>query len=648
LAILEKEIEISWNVNSKEHYILKGYIFTKYRDKFIVKIENLSKGSNVKVTKICDDCGKIIPNQKLISILNKRENGGNGRDRCFDCASIYSGKKRRENMSSENSLKYFAIINEKGYLLAEYSNKNDRKPEELHKNSHDVVIWNCQRCKSEYQMKVKDRTNKYECNCPYCSGRRVNHTNCLWATHPDVAKLLKDKNRGFKITAGRLIKEEFICSDCGNLELKPINNVVRNGFRCSKCSDGVSYPEKVIYNLLQQSNTKFEKEKVFDWSKGKKRTRKGEKRYDFFIEKLNCIIEVHGEQHYTGSFEALDGRSLESEKENDRFKERLAKENGIENYIILDCRKSELEYIKENVLSSDIVKLINLSMINWEECHKNACNSIVKVVCDLWNKGIKNTKTISEITNLSRSTAIRYLKQGAVIGWCDYNPEEMLTKRKVVQLTLSGDLINEWECISDCTIQFENKNILGHISSVCNGKRISAGGYRWLYKEDYERYERDNDFKNNIDNQSSRHKPHKRKVINIDTKEIFNSAAETSAIYNVHPSSISAACKGKCLIKGCRFMYYDDYINDKVELENRLNLKGGYGVEIICLTTNEEFSSIKKAEEIYNISSTNIGLCCKFKRKSAGKHPETKEKMIWMYKEDYEKYIAEQKELTLT
>ena len=55
--------------------------------------------------------------------------------------------------------------------------------------------------------------------------------------------------------------------------------------------------------------------------------------------------------------------------------------------------------------------------------------------------------------------------------------------------------------------------------------------------------------------------------------------------------------------------------------------------KIICLTTGEEFNSIKEASNIYNIEKTNISACCRGKVKSAGKHPVTGEKMIWKFKE---------------
>ena len=55
--------------------------------------------------------------------------------------------------------------------------------------------------------------------------------------------------------------------------------------------------------------------------------------------------------------------------------------------------------------------------------------------------------------------------------------------------------------------------------------------------------------------------------------------------------------------------------------------------KVICITTGEIFDYLKQAEEKYNINAKGIGKCCNGKYSYAGKHPITKEKMIWRYLE---------------
>lgn len=52
---------------------------------------------------------------------------------------------------------------------------------------------------------------------------------------------------------------------------------------------------------------------------------------------------------------------------------------------------------------------------------------------------------------------------------------------------------------------------------------------------------------------------------------------------------------------------------------------------VLCITTNEEFESICEAARHFNIQQGNISYCLQGKRKSAGKHPITKEKLYWRF-----------------
>ena len=63
----------------------------------------------------------------------------------------------------------------------------------------------------------------------------------------------------------------------------------------------------------------------------------GNKRYDGYIPFFEIIIEMHGEQHYKQSGW---GKNIRDEQENDKYKKRLAFENGIteDKYIEIDCR----------------------------------------------------------------------------------------------------------------------------------------------------------------------------------------------------------------------------------------------------------------------------------------------------------------------
>jgi len=142
-----------------------------------------------------------------------------------------------------------------------------------------------------------------------------------------------------------------------------------------------SYPERIVNSLLTSLGIDFAQEYVFPWSviTNKQGKQISAKRYDFFIPDLSTIIEVHGSQHYDGSFESLGGRTLAEEQENDRQKERLAKENGIKHYIVINALNSNLDYIKTSImLNSELAAMIDLSSINWNEIEAGTVKKVKK------------------------------------------------------------------------------------------------------------------------------------------------------------------------------------------------------------------------------------------------------------------------------
>lgn len=56
--LLTKEVKLKWNGKIKQHYVDLGYVFTKMKEEFIVKVEDLTDGSNVKIKVLCDYCNE--------------------------------------------------------------------------------------------------------------------------------------------------------------------------------------------------------------------------------------------------------------------------------------------------------------------------------------------------------------------------------------------------------------------------------------------------------------------------------------------------------------------------------------------------------------------------------------------------------------
>jgi len=93
-------------------------------------------------------------------------------------------------------------------LLQEWDyERNTIKPEEVSYASNKKAFWICSKNREHrWEARVGDRTRKTPAGCPYCAGRKVNHTNCLSKTHPH---LLSEWN-----FEKNTIKPEEISSGC--------------------------------------------------------------------------------------------------------------------------------------------------------------------------------------------------------------------------------------------------------------------------------------------------------------------------------------------------------------------------------------------------------------------------------------------------
>lgn len=97
--------------------------------------------------------------------------------------------------------------------------------------------------------------------------------------------------------------------------------------------------------------------------------------------------------------------------------------------------------------------------------------------------------------------------------------------------------------------------------------------------------------------------------------------AEYNSNYGTHNEKLSEAKKGKKI---------NEEHKHKIGKANK-GEKHPRAKKVICVTTGETFNYIKEANLKYGICNGEISKCCKGKRKSAGKHPITGEKLVWEY-----------------
>lgn len=306
----------------------------------------------------------------------------------------------------------------------------------------------------------------------------------LWTTHPEIASMLFDGNIGYKKSHGSHYITDWICPDCGSLvKDKSIHDVVNHGLPCSNCSSGISYPEKVLMSFLNQLDVNYIYNKSTEWS--------DRKRYDFYICDKKLIIECHGLQHYFDvNYNSF--KNLEFQIKNDTEKENIAISNGIKYYIQLDCKKSDFKYIKESILNSELKNLFDLSDFDWDTCNKNIC--LIKSNCynDVFNlvlDGIDSPKEISNILNISESTALRYLKKLSDEGVSNYNAKtSTLNRVNKIKEKYSKSVICVETGVIYSSIAEASRDVgcfAAAISECCRKLHRTCRGYHWMFYKDY-------------------------------------------------------------------------------------------------------------------------------------------------------------------
>lgn len=299
--------------------------------------------------------------------------------------------------------------------------KNELTPHDVTQGSSKKVWWKCEQG-HEWEVAICNRSCGY--GCPYCSNKKVlKGYNDLATTHPQYVKYFVDVEDAYMHTYSSNKKVKLKCSDCGYAKIMSIDSLTRYGFSCNLCSDGISYPEKLVSSVLNKLEIEFIKQISYDGDKH---------RYDFYLPKYKTILETHGDQHYRQGFKKL-GKTLEEEQENDRIKRELANKNGIlnENYHEINCRYSTLEWCRPNIEQA-LGNYVDMSVLineDWQEIDRQSQKSLKVEICKYWDEHKENdneltTKQIANVFGLNRATIIRYLNWGGANGVCTYNAQE--------------------------------------------------------------------------------------------------------------------------------------------------------------------------------------------------------------------------------
>lgn len=143
MGLITKTVKVKWQSRNKNHFVDLGYKFTKIGDEFEVKIEDLSKGSNIKVKCICDECGCELNREycNYIKIIKDNE-----KIYCRSCGNKLIGSKNANKTKLKNSKSFeeWCIENDRQDILSRWDYElNNCKPNEITYRSKKKCWFKC-------------------------------------------------------------------------------------------------------------------------------------------------------------------------------------------------------------------------------------------------------------------------------------------------------------------------------------------------------------------------------------------------------------------------------------------------------------------------------------------------------------------------
>lgn len=356
-------------------------------------------------------------------ILNAKQN-------CPECAREKNKNKINPRKTHEKFMES-ATINPSIEIIGEYT------------GILDDLECRCKICEGTF-IRVAKKTAE-GIGCPICSGRLViPGINDIATIRPDLVKYFVNEEDTKKYTYGNAKKVQIRCPDCGHEKSMRISSLSLYGYSCPKCGDGVSYPNKFSRYLLDQLPVKNVE---YEWCpKWIVEENTHPYRYDNYFEYdgKKYVLEMDGGFHFMKYYKS--NLSLEETQDRDREKDMLAENHNI-HMIRIDCKMSDSNYIINNILSSELGSIFDLSSIDWDYCKRMACKSYVKSVCDYYmlNKD-KRIPEIASLFKLSVHSIQKYLKKGTQLGFCDYHSK----REKIVDVYDNSNTSIRFYSVSDC------------------------------------------------------------------------------------------------------------------------------------------------------------------------------------------------------
>ena len=245
MGLVTKTVKVKWNSANKKHYESLGYAYTKIGDEFEVDVNDLTKGSNVKVECSCDNCNKLLSWRYCKYLLYVKEER---KTSCNKCATkLYGGENsRKTKLKNGKSFYDWCIENNRQDVLDRWDYElNDCSPKDVSYNTNKKMWLKCNK-HSEHKSELKTIRNltsgqegSIECN--QCN------SIAQWCIDNNRQDLLDrwdyelNKYSPWEVSYSSNIKMWFKCDRYPEhkSELKSINSFTRGqegSIECNQCN----------------------------------------------------------------------------------------------------------------------------------------------------------------------------------------------------------------------------------------------------------------------------------------------------------------------------------------------------------------------------------------------------------------------------
>lgn len=221
--LISEYVCMHWNAKNKSRYESLGYVYTKMRDEFMVRVNDLSHGSSAIVKVKCDYCGDIFETSWYILLHGRR----NGLEK--DCCSNpkCTGAKAADVMERKHGVRYSAYMPEvvqkrKVTCIERYGVENPFASEVIKEKikQHNIEKYGVPytqqnafvRRKTEHTCLERYGVSNY---VELFAGKFIRENSPVWKGGPEYSRVERATHEYIEWRNSVFTRDNYTCQCCG-------------------------------------------------------------------------------------------------------------------------------------------------------------------------------------------------------------------------------------------------------------------------------------------------------------------------------------------------------------------------------------------------------------------------------------------------